>query len=151
MFTRYSGIEIPQNYSGNRFQRNEYVETDMKIHSSNIGGATKSSVSPSFEAQKIADFENKTENLTDITKDEVDINDNDEFEDISLDTDESKCDNCDTPKGIFNELSSFSNYFKSLQSEDLILIALILFLASDGSIKNNDIIIILALLLVYHT
>ena len=53
MFTKYTGIELPQNYSGSRFKQDIAEDTEMKTHRgqiSTVGGVVKSSVSPSFQS-----------------------------------------------------------------------------------------------------
>ncbi len=58
MFTRYKGIDIPKNYSGNRFKMP--IETEMKTHSGEILGASRTSVSPSFN-NSISSFQDNDE------------------------------------------------------------------------------------------
>ncbi len=58
MFTRYKGIDIPKNYSGNRFRAP--IETEMKTHSGEIISASRTSVSPSFN-NGISSFQDKDE------------------------------------------------------------------------------------------
>lgn len=51
MFTKYTGIEVPQNYSGSRFKK-EVEKTEMKTHRGQISSSDsgiKASVSPSFQ------------------------------------------------------------------------------------------------------
>lgn len=54
MFTRYSDIEVPKNYSGNRFGRNRVEDTTTKKHVMQPQSTASSiTLSPSFE-EKIA-------------------------------------------------------------------------------------------------
>ena len=48
MFTRYSDINIPNNYSGNRFKKTTIEDTTMKIHESELKSEIKTSVSPTY-------------------------------------------------------------------------------------------------------
>ena len=49
MFTRYKSVEIPPNYSGNRF-KSEAPETETKMHKPSALSSTKTSISPTFES-----------------------------------------------------------------------------------------------------
>ncbi|MBQ7788337.1 MAG: hypothetical protein IJ398_01635 [Clostridia bacterium] len=60
MFTRYKGIDIPKNYSGNRFR--VPIETEMKTHSGEIISASRTSVSPSFNNGISSFQDNEVEN-----------------------------------------------------------------------------------------
>lgn len=55
MFTRYGNINIPKNYSGNRFRREEVYETETKAHrpsqSTYSTGGTKTTISPAFQEE----------------------------------------------------------------------------------------------------
>ena len=150
MFTRYSDIEIPQNYSGNRFSRQGIEDTTTKIHAPTIQGASKSSVSPSFEMNRFSGgYQDSVDN------DDSEINDNlsvseeipteyeGDFTAPSVDK--------DTNHHEFSQsLSQITGYLKKLKNDDLLLIGLIAFLASEKSVSNNDAIIILVLLLMYR-
>lgn len=137
MFTRYSNIDIPQNYSGSRFNKQVIEDTETKIHSTPIQGATKSSVSPTFEYNKaIIAEEEKIDEVS------VPVED-----DISSIEENANNDNKDNSLSV---LSQFTDYFKRINSDDLLLIALIIFLLNDHNMNNNDIIIILSLMLIYH-
>ena len=49
MFTKYKGVQIPQNYSGSRFKVAE-LETEMKTHKPIPAySSTRTSVSPTFQ------------------------------------------------------------------------------------------------------
>ncbi len=169
MFTRYSGVDIPQNYSGNRFRKKSIENTEMKVHTNQTQGAIKSSVSPSFENQfKDEKFQSINEEISlDNSKITEAVAENEYFEGEIIDSDDSheqidvnlilqeSNEQSSKPvnKSILGDLSlsPITEYLKSIKGEDLLLIALIIFLASDKNVSNNDILIILALLLVYHT
>lgn len=167
MFTRYSGIEVPQNYSGNRFRKKSIEDTETKVHTNQAYSAVKSSVSPSFEYkyenERLSSDENDASIENEITTDNYvseefsdnsSENSNENFNE-AINDEEAK----ETNSKEINSNSSFldnlnlsfmTDFFKNIQGEDLLLIALIIFLASDKNVSNNDIIILLALLLVYH-
>lgn len=160
MFTRYSGIDVPQNYSGNRFRNKSIEDTGMKIHTNQTQGAIKSSVSPSFEQrlqneQGLKNDDEITFEEPEIVDDVVENQDNDisDIIDASDENDELIVSQKSEPnsKSILGDLnlSPITEFLKSISGEDLLLIALIIFLASDKNVSNNDIIILLALLLVH--
>ena len=50
MFTKYKGVQIPQNYSGSRFKA-DGLETEMKTHKPTPSySSTRTSVSPTFQS-----------------------------------------------------------------------------------------------------
>ena len=144
MFTRYSGIDIPHNYSGNRFRKADSDNLDMKIHKNHTQGAIKSSISPSFEKE-----------LSNFTEQNAEAELNSNLGDaalVSID-EQAEIENSDTVDVSDSNSSttpSINDFLKSISSDDLLIIALILFLATDKNVENNDIIILLALLLAYH-
>ncbi|MBQ4510444.1 MAG: hypothetical protein II984_06935 [Clostridia bacterium] len=149
MFTRYSNIEIPKNYSGNRFKKTIIEDTTMKTHENDMQGAVKSSVSPTYsehlyqnevDSSNISNDNDAFEFQNDVTEQELEIND-----DIAEGQD-SEIANHNTEKSK-SSIVPFLDYFKDIKSDDLLLILLIIFLASDKSSHNNDIIMLLALLL----
>lgn len=164
MFTRYSGVDVPQNYSGNRFRKRSIENTEMKVHTNQTQGATKSSVSPTFENQSNnndyteeiiePDTNEIVEPINEKIPTSVDENEDITETDVELSVQENEhSDSKPAFKGLLSDLnlSPFTEYLKNIKNDDLLLIALIIFLASDKNVGNNDIIILLALLLVYHT
>lgn len=160
MYTRYSGVDVPQNYSGSRFRKKIIEETEMKVHTSTAQGAVKSSVSPTFESQIKGEHLPITvsENDSDYSETVEDVAENDasgeEYTSLQYEvTKENDDREQNIGRSILNDLnlSSITEYLKSIKGEDLLLIALIIFLASDKDVSNNDIIILLALLLIYHS
>ncbi len=156
MFTRYSNIEIPKNYSGNRFKKTIIEDTTMKTHENEMQGAIKSSVSPTYSEHL---YQNELDN-SDISNhsDAVDNNISKEEDDrniiendINEDTENNQgdeCANCDLEKEKSKlSLAPIFDYLRDIKSDDMLLILLIIILASDRSAQNNDIIMLLALLL----
>ena len=152
MFSKYTNIEVPQNYSGSRFKKTNELHTDMKTHTPSEFSAVKSSVSPIYQEQIYA------------YTDESEVNEC--YEDDCADTE--PCEGDETQKNVdpvdencendclrveSNKATSrlgFDEIFKNFNSEDLLLVCLIIFLSTNESSNNNDIIILLSLLLAYH-
>lgn len=147
MFSKYSNIDIPQNYSGNRFKNANAYETTTKMHTPSDFSAVSSSVSPTYERQFFEDssIESEYENEIYDTEDACLTCDEGHSEDISTsecNEIKSACEESDN-KG----LSALHDIFSKISSEDLLLISLIIFLSVDKNINNNDIIILLSILL----
>ena len=170
MFTRYKGIDVPQNYSGSRF-KSEPQNTEMKTHKpSPVYSPTKTSISPSFERVVSQGYQNTFEsspfkenidNVSDFNdfQEENNVLENEYFEPENepLETyNESQREEPDcAPKtkkaGIFKELSPFINkFFKNINSEDLLLLSLIILLFGEGNDESSDLIIPLLCLFLYH-
>ena len=147
MFTRYSEVNIPENYSGNRFRGITAEDTSTKVHKNEVYEASTSSVSPTFNTH--INMQNSHAEHNDIELKSLEIEDNRAQDDseamVSLQNDNTE------KRNIFQELTPFSKYLSKINGEDLLLIALIIFLSSDKNRSNNDVIILLALLLVYHS
>jgi len=149
MFSKYSGFDIPQNYSGNRFKKAPSYETSTKTHTSTEYSAIKSSVSPTYQNQISMneiiqnDAENEAESENEYIEEEIQnpmlIRETAE-EVCEIDTSDNDCNVEKKPFQLNDILSKFN-------SEDLLLICLIVFLSLDKSINNSDIIILLSLLL----
>ena len=144
MFTKYNGLEIPKNYSGNRFKA--LSETEMKTHkvthSEILQGATKSSVSPKF--QEVID--QTVNNIADVE----DIEPVPEQEDEESYSPPNKEERALTVTDEASPDLSLTALLDKIRKDDLLLIALIILFASDSSMSNYDTVIILALLLLYH-
>lgn len=135
MFSKYSSVEVPKNYSGNRFRQAQELKTETKTHFATNYSATKSSVSPSYHEQN---------SYIDEVQDDIESK---SFEDESIEQVEDIEKTYDeNQKSTF----SFNDIIKSIDAEDLLLICLIIFLSADSGINNNDIVILLSLLLAYH-
>lgn len=157
MFSKYSSIEVPQNYSGSRFRKSQEIKTETKTHPATDYSATKSSVSPTYK--------DRTESCTEAQNDYCESPSpcDDCTESYSCCDCESDCiDSEDTSYSCEDENKScerkddtkqgflLGDMLANINKEDLLLICLIIFLSADGGISNNDIIILLSLILAYH-
>lgn len=147
MFTRYSDIDIPKNYSGSRFKMSQIEDTTMKVHSSDMQGAVKSSVSPTYNEhlnQFIPqDSYNYSQKSEEIANNVNEVMNEDNYPENELTTFPQEDKIAENNRSL---LPTF-DFLKNINSDDLLIILLIIVLASDKSALNNDIIIILALLL----
>lgn len=158
MFTKYTDIDLPKNYSGNRFKQ-AIPDTKMKTHraqdSSAYNSVVKTAVSPSF--QDIIDKTAKESDSEPIEEDD---------KNITVSTEEAPLENTTEadipidapPRGgekmdenllrLFKE-SGLGRLLNNKSRDDFLLIGLIALLASDGAGDNLEAIILLALLLLY--
>ena len=144
MFTKYSGIVVPQNYNGNRFKK-QPLETEMKTHKATevqSVSSAKTSVSPSFQS------------LLDKAVGEGDAFTVPVQEEISSVEVEDSAFEEETEKEFSQEeapaelsISPFMRMLEGLKSDDLLLLALILLFADCKSEMGNEAIILLSLLL----
>ena len=163
MFTRYKGISIPENYSGNRFKAP--IETETKTHKPTQGGVyggTKTSISPIFEsAIKERTYNNDiNETLyepTDSYQSEEEAYATSINESQGLDFNEEFIENQDSssesedPKknSILGDFASiFSQITSKIKQDDFIIIGVILLLLSEKG-EDKDVILPLLLLLLY--
>ena len=164
MFTKYN-MNIPQNYSGNRFKQ-PITETEMKTHRATDPYGVKTSVSPLFKdtidtsggesqakAQAKHSFEEEIRSLP-----------NEDYEDALEEADDSPafCEGCESKQNEkesaphkgelfgFLKSSGILELISKASNEDLLIMGLIVLLATDSSQQSLDTIIILALLLMYH-
>ena len=148
MYSRYSGISIPKNYGGSRFS--EMKEPEMKSHRGEIGGATRSAHSPSFQAVT-RQFEEETHNEADHIQQEAEpVLDSafDSEDELNSEDVEKDCVKENAPdENVSSTSLSIKELFSHIDKEELIIIGLILLLMSDSSQKNDDIVAILILLL----
>ena len=149
MFTKYNSVNIPKNYSGNRF-RQDIDDTEMKTHrpSSSTAAVTKTSVSPNFQNYLYNSYGTPKEDAPENEEKNDTFQQNDiEFSDTST----AKIENNDEI-AIVNTAteSKVVQLLKSIKNDDLLLLALILLLANDSNESSFDAIAILALLLMYH-
>ena len=161
MFTKYKGVQIPQNYSGSRFKVDE-LETEMKTHKPTPSySSTKTSVSPTFHNainNKYDEENQKTHEYVYENEDSEEYFD-DENEAMYAPQKEEKTNNEDcenekeNKKGIgafIDELKPFFNKLtSSISNEDLLLLGLILLLASEDSDEARGAILPLVLLFLY--
>ena len=135
MFTKYNGIVVPQNYNGNRFQK-QHLETEMKTHkATEIQSVSlpKTSVSPSF--QSLLDKAVSEEDTSAVPVQE---------ETSSVEAEDSAVEE-ETPAEL--NISPFMRMLEGLKSDDLLLLALILLMANGKSEMGTEAIILLSLLL----
>ncbi|MBO5374792.1 MAG: hypothetical protein J6A54_05035 [Clostridia bacterium] len=166
MYSRYSNISIPENYSGNRFS---ISEPETKTHRGELRGASRTTHSPSFieATSKLQSEAQEIENHNAIYDDtECDVCDNDEpKESTCVDCDE--CDKCkitehhdetenksEKPLCVDNiqkksrfDFSSIKSLLSGLDTDTLVILGLIILLMSDSDKSNDDVVAILALLL----
>ena len=158
MFTRYSDIDVPKNYSGNRFKKSSFEDTTMKTHESEMQSATNTSVSPTFnERYNHIDYQTnkfQIQNKANDVNNEIyrNVNEQDYFATSNdnnniLEEKQVSCRFNDSNKDSATGFGSIIDYLKDIKSDDLLIILIIILLASDKSTSNNDIIILLALLL----
>ena len=157
MFTKYSGITPPQNYSGNRFKSHPN-DTEMKTHKgtelSIKQTPPKASAFPAFQesVDRIAAesdqglVQNNFEVAADRKQEEL-YEENPQIIDTPPEKAERTAQNA---LGDFLNQSGVGKLLKNLRSDDILLISLILFLAEEGNKNSNDAILILALLLLYR-
>ncbi len=159
MFTKYTDIDLPKNYSGSRFKQ-AIADTKMKTHrAQDISPSVptvKTAMSPSFQ-----DIIDKRANEADIIEpiEQNDVNSAIEAEQdtsntepkTDLPTDGKPKDEEGASSDVFSlfKASGLGRLLDNKSKDDFLLIALIALLASDGSGDNLDAIVLLALLLLY--
>lgn len=150
MFTKYSGIDVPKNYSGSRFKQN--LETEMKTHKAPIiqpaPTVTKSSPQPSFQSIIDKAVSDEKETPSDYTE-HTDAPSNEIPDPVSI-IEPSREGDVDVPADRSYANSALSSLLESLNGDDLLLIALIILLSGNEGYENKEIIVTLALLLLYR-
>ena len=162
MFTKYRGIEIPQNYSGSRFSVPP-PETEMKTHRpSSVYAPSKTSISPIFQASLDAKSKPEIDNFADnVYKIEENSYDNQyqpynefdtESQDIRQFNEPSKSDeNVNKKASVFEEFKPLvSSFLKNISSEDLLLLSLVILLLGDGGDGASELILPLLCLFLYR-
>ena len=157
MFTKYNGITPPQNYSGSRFKPSPN-DTEMKTHKApepiSKPPAIKTALSPTFQESVNRIAEPNEAYSYDEQAQETTRENPAEFEDEKseiIDTPPRKASReVENPLGEFLSKSGVGKLLNSLHSDDILLLALILFLAEENNKDSNDAILILALLLMYR-
>ena len=160
MFTKYKGINIPENYSGSRFKAPP--ETETKTHTpSSLGvySGTKTSISPAFEdalREKSSPKKEETFELFQEPMLEESTGDAPYFEEETTEKENERkaplLSRESTGNGSSRLFSEFGNLFSQISSkikqDDLIIIAVILLLLSEEN-EDNYVILPLLLLLLY--
>lgn len=163
MFTKYRGIEIPQNYSGSRFSVPP-PETGMKTHRpSTVYTPSKTSISPTFQASLDAlsapsQIEEIPDNVYEIEDEsyESTYNQSDDYSDSSeelseYDIQSKKDQESSKSNSVFEEFKPFVNKFlKNITSDDLLLLSLVLLLFGDGGEESSELILPLLCLFLYR-
>ena len=144
MFTKYSGIVVPQNYNGNRFKK-QPLETEMKTHKATevqSVSSAKTSVSPSFQSL-LDKAVGEGDAFTVPVQEEISSV---EVEDSAVEEEtEKEFSQEEAPSEL--SISPFMRMLEGLKSDDLLLLALILLFADCKSEMGNEAIILLSLLL----
>jgi hypothetical protein len=146
MYSRYSGIKLPQNYSGSRFVR----ETETKLHNASTLSGVKSSHSPSFVTSSRGDLPQKNEALTaENQENEALQNESFKIDDTYADYDLQK--NHDEVRKVsspsLDDGFSLKSIFENISSEELLILGIILLIATDKDGLSDSALWILALLL----
>ena len=136
MYSRYSGVSIPQNYGGSRFSHLAEVET--KTH------RPTTTVTP-IKASPVPIIEDDDEKIEADYQFEEDI---DESSEQAIDEDEQDVFLQEDKGEKARDDFSLASLISRLEKDDILLLGLILLLISDSSNDNYDIIMVLALLLV---
>ena len=170
MFTRYKGVQVPQNYSGSRFAQDMEYQTEMKTHKPSPSySSTRTSVSPTFQSALNSRYEEeknrKTSNYVYETEensyDNKETNIQDDKSQVLPYSSEDENENFkhqgkdeESKKGVTSLIEDFKAFFNSLtstiNSEDLLLLGLIILLAGEGTEETRGAILPLALLFLYN-
>ncbi len=176
MFTRYKGIEIPQNYSGNRFKSEVPPPiTETKTHKPTSYSPTKTSISPLFEnalktADAVSDFKKESyetdEEFNIISNDDLNAYAENNEENLDAIEEIEKVNSIDCAnesfdkekRAITHQKGNLLDEFKPLigkiignvNSEDLLLLSLVVLLMGESNASSNELILPLLFLLLYH-
>ena len=156
MFTKYTSVKLPENYSGSRF-KSTTIDTEMKTHRpkevQNTTSSVKTSVSPSFKNTLVKDQVTEYESENEGVVLENDTPSKIAAEEISDEHKESPTiqeSNTDyVAQSPFN-MSELTRIFERFKADDILLLVLILILSKDGGEESPDALILLALLLLYR-
>ena len=157
MFTKYNGITLPQNYSGNRFKAYPN-DTETKTHKPQeaqpLTTSIRTSVSPTFRdvTREVPVQEDVPDEIYEEPPFESRGNDplreeNEEI--IHTPPRENQCEASNEAPQPVGKIG-LEHLFGNLQSDDILLLTLIFILAKDSSAQSPDAILILALLLFLH-
>lgn len=124
MYSKYSGVSIPQNYGGSRFSALSEVET--KTHKPTL------QTMPVKSSPPIVQYENYEKIEDNDQEDEV-------IDDEVLDIEELSQEEIESP---------LKALLSSIERDELILLGLILLLISDSSQNNTEVVMMLTLLLI---
>ena len=136
MYSRYSGVSIPQNYGGSRFSHLADVETKTHRPTTTVT-PIKASPVPIIE---VDNEENKIDYEL-VKEDEECFEQEFEEDEQGVISQEDKGEKA-------RDDFSLASLISHLEKDDILLLGLILLLISDSSKDNYDVIMVLALLLV---
>lgn len=157
MFTKYANVRVPENYSGNRF-KSPTIETEMKTHRSDgvhsTASPVKTSLSPYFKSKLSSENdERSTEELHEVTNgiNEIYVNENQSTStEINATPPEGNAQNSESSSVLPITAKDLSRFLGNFKSDDILLLALILLVAKEGSEESTDALILLALLLLFR-
>ncbi len=152
MYSRYSGISIPKNYGGSRFQPER--EPEVKAHRPPSLSASRVAHSPSFvpiESRANEDYdEGSAENValkSEEICEECEVAEAEAYDEVKIDDEiDAEVSNEAPVFAKRRELSSLKSIISRFDKDTLLLLGLILLLMSDDK-ENDDIIALLALVL----
>jgi hypothetical protein len=136
MYSRYSGVSIPQNYGGSRFSHLADVETKTHRPTTTVT-PIKASPVPIIEV----DNEENEIDYELVKEDEECFKQEFEEDEQGVISQEDKGEKA-------SDDFSLASLISRLEKDDILLLGLILLLISDSSKDNYDVIMVLALLLV---
>ena len=136
MYSRYSGVSIPQNYGGSRFSHLAEVETKTHRPTTTVT-PIKASPVPIIE---VGGEENEIDYEL-VKEDEECFEQEFEEDEQGVISQEDKGEKA-------RDDFSLASLISHLEKDDILLLGLILLLISDSSKDNYDVIMVLALLLV---
>lgn len=153
MFTKYTNVNVPKNYSGSRFSKPP--ETEMKTHraqDASPSNTVKTSVSPYFhntqEYLSSTDKAIETDSIVNFA-----IHSDDDITNIDTASPESIQEEVyedESTSVVPSSITELSKILKNIKGDDILLLALILIFATDNGEGNPDILLILSLLLLYR-
>lgn len=157
MYSRYSGISIPKNYGGSRFQPER--EPEVKAHRPPSLSASRVAHSPSFvpiesrvnegyEENSVVEESFTSEDSISSEKicEEGDIAEDEGYDEVGDDEADAEANEEVPALARGKELSSLKSIISRFDKDTLLLLGLILLLMSDDK-ENDDIIALLALVL----
>lgn len=134
MYSRYSGVSIPQNYGGSRFSHLAEVETKTHRPTTTVTPIKASPVPIIEDEENEIDYEL-------VKEDEECFEQEFEEDEQGVISQEDKGEKA-------RDDFSLASFISHLEKDDILLLGLILLLISDSSKDNYDVIMVLALLLV---
>lgn len=152
MYSRYSGISVPKNYGGSRFQPER--EPEVKAHRPPSLSASRVAHSPSFvpiESRANEDYDEGSAENVSLKSEEIceecEVAEAEPYDEVKIDDEiDAEVSNEAPVFAKRRELSSLKSIISRFDKDTLLLLGLILLLMSDDK-ENDDIIALLALVL----